>query len=95
MVIAPEGTRARSGIGHFKKGAFRMAMEAKVPIVPIVVRNADEIGGRNARIPRPALVDVAVLPPVSMKGWTRANLTDRIAAVRQRFVDTLAHWPEG
>jgi putative phosphoserine phosphatase/1-acylglycerol-3-phosphate O-acyltransferase len=43
---------------------------------------------------RPGVVDVAVLPPVSVRGWTHKNLDSRIAHVRQSFLDTLARWPK-
>jgi putative phosphoserine phosphatase/1-acylglycerol-3-phosphate O-acyltransferase len=94
MLVAPEGTRvAGQGIGGFKKGAFRMAMAAKVPVVPIVIRNVDDIGTRTSGTMRPGVVDVAVLPPVAVADWTLGDLDRRIAAVRQRFVDTLEDWP--
>jgi putative phosphoserine phosphatase/1-acylglycerol-3-phosphate O-acyltransferase len=94
MILAPEGRRiAGHGVGEFKKGAFRMAMAAGVPIVPVVFRNADEIGPRSSTVMRPGTVDVAVLPPVSVEGWTLRNLESRIAGVRQMFVDTLEDWP--
>jgi putative phosphoserine phosphatase/1-acylglycerol-3-phosphate O-acyltransferase len=94
MVVAPEGTRAGGRtVGPFKKGAFRMAMEAGVPIVPIVIRNADDVGSRHSGVMRPAVVDVAVLPPVSVADWTLDDLEQHIAGVRQLFVDALAHWP--
>ena len=38
VCIAPEGTRSTStNLGRFKKGAFHLAMQAGVPIVPIVI----------------------------------------------------------
>jgi hypothetical protein len=30
---------------------------------------------------------------VSVDGWAKAELADRIDEVRQQYVDTLAHWP--
>jgi len=94
MLVAPEGTRVSgTGIGEFKKGAFRMAMAAKVPVVPIVIRNVDDIGSRTSGTMRPGTVDVAVLPPVRVDDWTLRDLDRRIAGVRQQFVDTLARWP--
>jgi putative phosphoserine phosphatase/1-acylglycerol-3-phosphate O-acyltransferase len=94
MLVAPEGTRvAGTGIGPFKKGAFRMAMAAKVPVVPIVIRNADDIGSRASGTMRPGTVDVAVLPPVRVDDWTLRDLDERIAEVRQAFIDTLVQWP--
>ena len=94
VVVAPEGTRSRNGeLGPFKKGPFRMAMDAGVPLVPIVIRNADEVASREAGLIRSGIVDVAVLPPISVKGWTAGTLEKRIDGVRRQFADTLADWP--
>lgn len=94
MLVAPEGTRvAGDAVGAFKKGAFRMAMAAGVPVVPIVVRNVDDIGSRSSGTMRPGTVDVAVLPPVRVDDWTGRDLDRRIAGVRQQFIDTLGRWP--
>jgi putative phosphoserine phosphatase/1-acylglycerol-3-phosphate O-acyltransferase len=94
MLVAPEGTRvAGLALGPFKKGAFRMAMAAGVPIVPVVIRNADDSGSRNTGTMRPGTVDVAVLPPIQVEDWTLRDLDRRIEEVRQQFVRTLAHWP--
>ncbi len=95
VIIAPEGTRLDTGeVGPFKKGAFRIAMAAGIPIVPIVIRNAEMIGGRNATTMNPGVVDVAVLEPVPTDDWALANLEKNIASVRQLYLDTLASWPE-
>jgi putative phosphoserine phosphatase/1-acylglycerol-3-phosphate O-acyltransferase len=64
-----------------------------VPLVPIVIRNADDVTSRGAAVISPGTVQVAVLPPVPVKGWTARNLDARIAGVRQQYVDTLADWP--
>jgi putative phosphoserine phosphatase / 1-acylglycerol-3-phosphate O-acyltransferase len=94
VVIAPEGTRSLNGeLGPFKKGAFRMAMSAGVPITPIVLRNADILGSRSAATMKPGTVQVAVLPPISVADWTLADLEQRIAGVHEIFVQVLAHWP--
>jgi putative phosphoserine phosphatase/1-acylglycerol-3-phosphate O-acyltransferase len=95
MLVAPEGTRSVGcEVGPFKKGAFRMAMEAGVPIVPVIVRNADEIGARNSRFMRPGKVDVLVLPPIDVADWKLGELAQRIESVRRLYVDALRNWPE-
>jgi len=95
VLVAPEGTRSRTGqLGRFKKGPFRMAMTAGVPIVPIVIRNADLVTSREAGLIRPGTIEVTVLPPVATSDWKVKDLDDRIAEVRQQYVDTLANWPE-
>jgi putative phosphoserine phosphatase/1-acylglycerol-3-phosphate O-acyltransferase len=94
IIVAPEGTRIDApGVGTFKKGPFRIAMSAGIPIVPIVIRNAESIAVRNSVSVRPGKVEVAVLEPVPVHEWTLADLPDRIAEVRQSFVGTLNDWP--
>jgi len=94
IMIAPEGTRLdTTSVGPFKKGPFRMAMAVGIPIVPIVIRNAEIIAARNSTTMNPGTVDVAVFPPIPVTDWTLETLADRIAEVRQLYVDTLADWP--
>lgn len=94
VLIAPEGTRSVTpALGEFKNGAFHMAMQAGVPVVPIVIRNAGELMWRDAVTIRPGRVDVVVHPAIGVSAWTTAELTERVAEVRQLYVDTLASWP--
>lgn len=94
VVMAPEGTRSWTPrLGRFKKGAFYMAMQAGVPVVPVVIRNAGEIMGRNDQVMRSGQVDVAVLPAIEVRDWKKSEMERRIEEVRQLFVRTLEHWP--
>jgi putative phosphoserine phosphatase / 1-acylglycerol-3-phosphate O-acyltransferase len=94
IIIAPEGTRVPTAeVGPFKKGPFRIAMTVGIPIVPIVIRNAEVMGARDSMTLSPGTVDVAVLPPIAVGDWTVADLPDRIAVVRQHYLDMLRHWP--
>jgi len=96
VVIAPEGTRLDTkSVGPFKKGPFRLAMSAGVPIVPIVIRNAEVISARDSSTLHPGTVDIVVYPPISLDDWTLDDLPERIAEVRQLYVDTLENWPLG
>ncbi len=93
LVIAPEGTRSVTPtLGPFKKGAFHVAVQAGVPIVPIVLRNTGELMWRGATTVSPGVVQVRVLPPVSTDGWTVERLDERIAEVHDQYLQTLAHW---
>lgn len=96
VLIAPEGTRLdTTEVGEFKKGPFRIAMAAGVPLVPIVIRNAEVIAERNSSTFNAGSVDVAVYPPIPVDDWTSENLEERIAEVRQLYLDTLRDWPQG
>ena len=96
IAIAPEGTRSpTSRLLPFKKGPFHMAMQAGVPVVPIVMRNCGEIMAAHSYAIHPGTVDVAVLPPVPTDDWTPETIGEHVAQVRQMYLDTLADWPTG
>jgi putative phosphoserine phosphatase/1-acylglycerol-3-phosphate O-acyltransferase len=93
IAIAPEGTRSPTqSLGRFKKGAFHLAMQAGVPIVPIVIRNAGDVMWRNSLVIRPGTIDVSVLEPIPTDDWSVHGLDRQIAQIRDRYVQKLEHW---
>lgn len=94
VLVAPEGTRSEGVLpGPFKKGAFHIAMDAGVPIIPIVMRNTGELMPRGGKTMHPGTVDVVVLPPIDTGGWSKATLQQHVDEVRARYVATLEDWP--
>jgi putative phosphoserine phosphatase/1-acylglycerol-3-phosphate O-acyltransferase len=90
LAIAPEGTRSLTPRpGRFKKGAFHIAMQAGVPIVPVVFRNVLDAMPKDAFVVRPATVEAVVLPPVDTSGWTVAGLDEHIGEIRDRYIEIL------
>jgi putative phosphoserine phosphatase/1-acylglycerol-3-phosphate O-acyltransferase len=90
LVIAPEGTRSLTPrLGRFKKGAFHLAMQAGVPIVPVVFRNVLDAFPKDATIVRPATIEAVVLPPVETTDWTVEALDEEIAEIRNRYLEVL------
>ncbi len=91
VVVFPEGTRHPAPtVGPFRKGAFHLAIQAGVPVIPIVLRNSEQIMGRGDKFVRPGVVDVRVLEPIT--DWSPERLNEQVAALRQRYVDLLADW---
>ena len=94
ILISPEGTRSRSPrLGRFKKGAFHLARQAGVPVVPIVIRNAGEVMARDSLLMRSGKVQVCVLPPIDVAAWSAGDFDDHVSGVRSLFQQTLDHWP--
>jgi putative phosphoserine phosphatase / 1-acylglycerol-3-phosphate O-acyltransferase len=90
IAIAPEGTRSPTPrLGRFKKGAFHLALAARVPIVPIVFRNALDALPKRALVVRPATVEVVVHAPISTASWTVESLDQQIAAIHELYTNTL------
>ncbi|HTK67976.1 MAG TPA: HAD-IB family hydrolase [Pseudonocardia sp.] len=94
VVMAPEGTRSLTPkLGRFKKGGFHMAVQAGVPIVPVVIRNAGEIMWRGAKTARTGTIQVVVHPPVPTAGWTIADIDRARDEMQRLYQDTLDDWP--
>jgi len=90
LAVAPEGTRSLTPrLGSFKKGAFHMAMQAGVPIVPVVFRNVLDALPKDALVVRPAIVEAVVLPPVDTSAWTVEGLNAEVDAIRNQYLKVL------
>lgn len=69
--VFAEGTRAKPGqFLPFKKGAFYMAAQAKVPIVPVAIRNSDYLMGKGTGEARRGTIEMVILPPISTSGFS-------------------------
>jgi len=87
VCLAPEGTRSTStNLGRFKKGAFHLALQAQVPIVPIVIHNAIDVAPRGQFVIRPATVKITVLPPVDTSDWEVEKISEHVDQVRDLFL---------
>lgn len=70
VVVFPEGTRTYTGqMGKFKKGAFRMAADLQLPIVPVTLRGCFERLPRNGFVVTPGLIEMIIHEPVEVKGY--------------------------
>jgi len=88
VMIFPEGTRSRSWeMLPFKDGAFRLAIEAGVPILPIAVAGARGAMAKGTFQFRPARALAQLLEPVDTAGLTLADVPALKAQVRAR-IDT-------
>ena len=89
--VFAEGTRARPGqLLPFKKGAFYMAIEAGVPVVPVAIKNTDELMGKGTGEAKPGLIEMVIMPPVETAGITDdKDVAGLIARVRNAIAEKL------
>ena len=79
-VVYPEGTRSPDGrMLAFKKGAFVMAIEAGVPIVPVSISGSSTIMPKGKVKIFPSTIHVTVHEPISVTGYSRANISELVA----------------
>jgi 1-acyl-sn-glycerol-3-phosphate acyltransferase len=81
VMIFPEGTRSMTEeLLPFKDGAFKLAIEAGVPILPIVVAGTRNCMAKHSFAFRRARAKARVLPPIPTTGMTSLD----VAALRDR-----------
>lgn len=91
FAVFAEGTRARPGqLLPFKKGAFYMAIEAGVAVVPVAMKNTDVMMGKGTGEAHPGTIEMVILPPVETEGLTTDEDVERlIKTVRSRVAEEL------
>jgi len=95
LVIFPEGGRSPDGrLMPFRSGAFRLALAAPAPVVPVTIRGAFEAWPPGRRLPRPGRVAITYHPPVDGSdlppGVDRRGAPERLLAlVRDRIAAAL------
>jgi len=87
VIFFPEGTRSRDGsLGEFKKGAFKMALDLGLPVLPITITGTEKILPPNTTDLFPGKATIVIHPPIGIDGYTDETiheLMDRAhAAIR-------------
>uniref|UniRef100_A0A914WSP2 1-acyl-sn-glycerol-3-phosphate acyltransferase n=1 Tax=Plectus sambesii TaxID=2011161 RepID=A0A914WSP2_9BILA len=87
--VFPEGTRNHEkGLLPFKKGAFHMAIEAKIPIVPMVISSIKPFYSKADKYFRPGGPVIAqVLDPIPTEDMTADDVTKLAELTRSRMLD--------
>jgi len=84
VMFFPEGTRSKDGqIGEFKKGAFKMALDLNLPILPITIIGTRKILASGSFNLMPGKAKMIIHKPISTEGMGDKNLTELIDLSRK------------
>jgi 1-acyl-sn-glycerol-3-phosphate acyltransferase len=87
MFFFPEGTRTRDGaIQPFKNGAFKLARDEQVRILPVAIHGARDLLPKGSMLPGRSVVKVRVLPPMPAPPRDGQSLDAVASAVRSQIV---------
>jgi 1-acyl-sn-glycerol-3-phosphate acyltransferase len=75
IAVAPEGTRNDTDLTllPFQKGAFRIAVDTGVPILPMAIIGADKIMRRGSILLRPGKIDIYFSSSIDPKSYNDTN----------------------
>ncbi|RKF61518.1 putative 1-acyl-sn-glycerol-3-phosphate acyltransferase [Erysiphe neolycopersici] len=79
VYMFPEGTRSYAKVPKllpFKKGAFHLAVQAGVPIVPVIVANYSHILNPRTLTFKAGKIPIRVLQPIETKNLTSADVDE-------------------
>lgn len=93
LIVFPEGTR---GSGDeplpFKKGAFRIAIDTGLPVLPVVIEGTDRISRPGSRLYYPGRARVVILEPIETRDLTnKDNLNTLARTVEGAMNETYAN----
>ncbi len=89
--IFPEGTRSKDGeIHNFKAGAFILAKDAGVPILPVVLDGTSSLVRKGWMINWRNVITIKVLPEIPAEEVAERSIKEVMAQVHTDMVDALA-----
>jgi 1-acyl-sn-glycerol-3-phosphate acyltransferase len=89
-VVYPEGTRSPDGqMLPFKKGAFMMAIEAGVAVVPVTVSGATQIMPKGKIAIWPSTVRLTIHDPIPTGGYSRETVAELVSRAREKIMSAL------
>jgi 1-acyl-sn-glycerol-3-phosphate acyltransferase len=89
-VVYPEGTRSPDGrLLPFKKGAFLMAVEAGVPVVPVTISGSFRVMPKGKVRVVPGTIRVTIHEPINTEGYSRANVSELVDRARSQVLSAM------
>jgi 1-acyl-sn-glycerol-3-phosphate acyltransferase len=88
FAVFVEGTRAMPGeLLPFKKGAFYMARQAGVPVVPVAIKNSDVLMGKGTGEARSGTIEMVLMKPLETVNRTTDEDIDRLIAESRQMIE--------
>lgn len=89
VVVFPEGSRTKDGHIHgFRRGAYMLAMEFGLPVVPVTVDGAYDVLPPNALLMRPGRITLTIHKPLEA-GEQGHDLQQLMEQSRQAIISAL------
>jgi 1-acyl-sn-glycerol-3-phosphate acyltransferase len=83
LAIFPEGSRTRTGkMDKFKKGAYQMALDLKLPLVPVTINGSYNVMQRGSYFIHPHPMELIIHDPIYTENLQVENIREAAAHIR-------------
>ena len=90
VIFFPEGSRSMgSKLGTFKKGAFKIALDLGIPVLPITIIGTREILPPKTINLLPGRVKMIIHKPIDISGYSNDNLNELVKRTKEIIGDAL------
>ncbi|GHT76684.1 1-acyl-sn-glycerol-3-phosphate acyltransferase [Bacteroidia bacterium] len=82
VVLFPEGSRSQTGeLGKFKKGAYQIALDLKLPIVPVTINGSYHVLPKHSWLIHPHRLQMTIHEPIATDNIPANNLREAATAI--------------
>lgn len=90
VLFFPEGSRSGDGrVGTFKKGAFRIALDLGIPVLPVTLNGTREVLPKGSTNLMPGAVSMIIHKPLSVKNYNEKNMKKLMTKARIAIISAL------
>ncbi|GHT70402.1 hypothetical protein AGMMS50239_38760 [Bacteroidia bacterium] len=84
IVIFPEGSRSQTGkMNKFKKGAYQMALDLKLPIVPVTINGSFNILPIHTYLIHPHKMELIIHDPIETDSIQVENIREAAVKIKE------------
>lgn len=84
IIFFPEGTRSKNHeLLPFKKGAFKLAFDLDLPILPLTINGTDQVFPTNTLNLFPGKIDIIIHPPIDIHAYQEQNILQLMNVTRE------------
>jgi 1-acyl-sn-glycerol-3-phosphate acyltransferase len=86
LMVYPQGTRAKKdSFLPFKSGAFHIAMDNNIPILPVVIAGTGDIWPRGAKYLKSGKAFIKTLEPIDISKYNKENIEELVYETQEKM----------
>ncbi|HBG41846.1 lysophospholipid acyltransferase family protein [Limibacterium fermenti] len=90
IMLFPEGSRTHTGkMGRFRRGAFQIAYDMKLPVVPLTLNGPFDVMSRNTLLFTPGTLELVIHPPIPTESLSETDIPQLVERSKEIIQEAL------